>query len=406
MKKRTILLSVVAIAAAAGIAFGIKTRYLLPSDQQLSVPVDTRYVITYSTGRDAKENSQINYLDTNAKSLSSDIIDGVTAKYCFQANDQDTEVFTHDQIYFSDRSPLKNEEMTSTYNIATIKGTDQLLRSGHNNTLNLNYKLVSGGSSPKVDNGATFFNLLVLYNKNSLYNIPTLPDSCIAVHPSTGDFYILCAEDTGKSYFEFFYQSLIYDQKTGEFISSSQKLPLSTFIKQYGHRDGVYELGQTVAIHNSIYQIIKVGESHSGIYLLEISIDSNNHKLTYKNAYPVNLKSDDRLNCFTATTVEDNIIRYYSPVHPTKIISFDTNTKNISYTSLQLGRSEQNLEQEVPSIRECNNKVYILQTQMDDNKYSISQIKRDGTIKPVISGTLPESQLGSSWHISNFYCME
>ena len=81
-------------------------------------------------------------------------------------------------------------------------------------------------------------------------------------------------------------------------------------------------------------------------------------------------------------------------------------SKDFTYTPLQLNRSKSDLEQEMPYIRECNNKVYILQTQMDDNKYSISQIKRDGTIKPVISGTLPESHLGSSWHISDFYCME
>lgn len=406
MNKRKLLLPAVAVVAIAGIALGIKTHYLLPSDKQLSVPKDTRYVITYSTGRDAKENSQINYLDGAAQPLGSDVIDGVTCKQCFQWNNQSADVFTHDQIYFSGRPLLNNEEMTEIYDVATMSGSDQVLHSGRVATLDLTYKLLSGGYTPKFDDGATLFNLLTLYNNEKLYNVPTLPDSCIAVHQPTGNLYILCSEDTGEKHFEFFYQSLVYNQKNDAFTSSSHKLNLSSFIKQYGHHDGVYEFGQTAAVRNSIYQIVKVGESHSDMYLLEISINPKTHRLTYERAYPLRLKSTDRLTCFTTTTVKNGIITYYPSVHPMDIISFDTQTKEFTYTPLQLGRSEQDLEQELPSIRECNGKVYILQTRMDDNKYSISQIQSNGTINTIVSGTFPESRLGSDWRLSDFYCME
>lgn len=405
MKKRTILLFAVAIAAAAGIVLVIKTRYLLPSDQQLSVPADTRYVITYSTGRDAKENSQINYLDTNAKSLGSDIIDGVTDMLCFQQTDGITETFTLDNIYFEGRNVLKNEELQSTYAIATTDGTDQVLRSGDLNKFDLHWKLVSAGSMPELKN-LGYFSLLILYNNDNVYNVPVRDDSCIAADQKSGILYHLSAEDSGKKAYEFFYQTIAYDKSSDNFTVTDHKLNLSAFLKKHADLHGIYSLGQTVISQDSLYQIIGVGESNQKSYMMEFAIDRDKQELVYQNAYSMKLKSDDRLDCFTTTTVENGIIMYYPPVHPMDIVSFDTKSKDFTYTPLQLNRSESNLEQEMPYIRECNNKIYILQTQMDDNKYSISQIKRDGTINPVISGTLPESQLGSSWHISDFYCME
>ncbi len=405
MKKRTLLLSAVAIAAAAGIALGIKTRYLLPSDQQLSVPADTRYVITYSTGRDAKENSQINYLDKNAQLLSNDMIDGVTDMLCFQQTDGMTEAFTLDNIYFEGKNVLKNEELQSTYAIATTDGTDQVLRSGDLNKFDLHWKLVSAGSMPELKN-LGYFSLLILYNNDNVYNVPVRDDSCIAADQKSGILYHLSAEDTGKQSYEFFYQTIAYDKPSDKFTVTDHKLDLSAFLKDHADRHGIYSFGQTVISQDSLYQIIEVGESKQKTYLLEFAVDRDEQELVYQSAYPMKLKSDDRIDCFTTTTVEDGVITYYPPVHPMDIVSFDTNKKTFTYTPLALNRTESDLEQEMPYIRECSGTVYLLETRIQEQQYQISELHADGTRSILVKGTLPKSRLGSSCGISDFYCME
>lgn len=376
----------------------VYTRWLNKKNQfSFDIPAETKYIITYTSGRDVKEESILNCMDQNGVLLKQLSLGSVTDLNCIEdTNGDHINLFTHERIYFDDEKILENKEMETIYNFASNSGNDTVYSSGYVAKLGMFYKQVPHGLAYKIKEYG-FFDLLVLYNENQVYNVRIAEGGSIAIDNETGNIYHFYGDEGD----EIGVEKIFFDVDKNMFMSQSEKVDISVFFHDKQLSSDVYLISKTLIVDSTIYQVINYGENNEKVYIMEYSFDKNT--IQYDNAYEIDLDGG-YLELNTMTSLTDDYIRYYSEVYPDKIITFYYKDKTVTYAPFMDAGEEEGVN---PFLkRELHGNSYVLKSDTDHSRYDIYCIGEDNNFECVVHGKLPDSVFYKNFWIADFYIIQ
>lgn len=335
MKKKFLLILIALVICTASI-FGIYrgVQNNRAAHFTFSIPEDAKYVLVNSSGRDSKEISIVHYLDQDGKLIEQRTLDKITCLSCIEQDPvtQERNFFTHEAIYFEDGSVLPNEEMENLYHFSSDHGLDAVYYSGYVEQLGLFCKQIPHGLAYKISEYGSF-DLLVLYNKEHLYNLRIRPNGCIAVDQETGVIYNFNVDTENHILCD----KIVFDVESGNSIQTEAVLSLEEFFSKNPDIESLGYVSKPLVLGSSIYlladfEMEREEENLNSIgkiphfYLLEFQLDRTADKMEYIDAYPLDFE-EGYLGNSTPTTYADGTISYYSTIMPSMILTFDTDTK-------------------------------------------------------------------------------
>ena len=193
---------------------------------------------------------------------------------------------------------MKNNEVLDIYNFATDDGLDNVYQSGKIDKLNMNYKVATHGLSYSHEE-LGFFDLFILYDDKDVTTIRIPSVTEVAVDQEEVMFYAHDDRKTEELYpidaspEHFCYEVFRYDEETGLFDSTYEKLDLSDLLKTMDLGDINYYdvvIGPGLIDQGVLYQFFSFGdvsetEEISGkyeTYLCEIELGSFGQDMSLK----------------------------------------------------------------------------------------------------------------------------
>lgn len=412
MKKKILLLLLALVLCAASI-FGIyrTVQNNRAAHFTFSIPEDTKYVLVNSSGRDSKEISIVHYLDQDGKLIEQRTVDKIACPSCIEQDPltQERNFFTHESIYFEDGSILANEEMENLYHFSSDHGLDAVYYSGYVEQLGLFCKQIPHGLAYKISEYGTF-DLLVLYNKDHLYNLRIRPNGCIAVDQETGVIYNFNADTENHILCD----KIVFDVESGNSTQTETVLSLEEFFSKNSDIESLCYVSKPLILGSSIYLLadfeMKQEEESTDIvgkiphfYLLEFQLDRTADKMEYLDAYPIAFE-EGYLGDSTPTTYTDGTIAYYSTIVPSMILTFDTNTKELNRYPFLDSTTDPYSDPFVVYVGKED--VYLFRMDPEQEQYSIYKVLPDFTFEHIVDGDLPSTHTLTTTWITNFYVIE
>lgn len=370
------------------------------SSDEFKIPKNTKYTLIYSTGENQKEKSQISYLDKNGKEIDKNIVNNVINKNGMEYNPVSNiyNVFTHDEVYFDDKKQknIINKEMKTTYKFATEDGHDEVYTSGYLEKINMIYKHIPHGLA-YAEKELGHFDIITLYNDQKIYNIKVTESGSVVSNQETATLYNFTGEDSNTISFD----KIVYEKEKDDFSVTKGKIDITELINESKLDGKTFFLGKTLSLNDKLYQVMHFGEEDLETYLVEYSIDFKKNNIKYQNNYPLDLKKGETISIDTVATINKDEIKYYSPIKPNKIITFNLDKRIFYYTIFADTKVP---EGENPfHVKEIDGNIFVLETDIENNLFKIYEIDKKDSFKKIIHSELPNIKLFIDWWLSDFH---
>lgn len=389
------------ITISLGLVFILAFLYFDNSSlEEFKIADNARYILIYTTGENQKEKSQINYLDKNGEEINKSLVSNVVGKNGIEYHPISNiySLFTHDEIYFDDKKQknIVNEEMETIYKFATEDGLDEVYTSGYLENINMVYKHIPHGLAYAREE-LGHFDLITLYNEQKVYNIRITESGSVTSNQETATVYNFTGEEGSNISFD----KIVYEENNDSFSVTKGDIDITEFIIEEGIGRQTFFLGKTLSLDDKLYQIIHFGEGATATYLMEYSIDFKDNTIQYENNYPLDLNKGETISIDTVATINKDEIKYYSPINPNKIITFDLDKKLFHHTIF--GDTGVHGGENQFHIKEIEGKIFALETDIENNSFIIYEIDTKDSFKKIIENKLPEAKQFIDMWLTDFH---
>ena len=376
MKKRIALLSLIVVLCAGAII-----AFKLMGDSTFTVPEDSKAAIAFTTGRRVlSERAKVCFYDKNGRLLKQEKYKASLSDGCisFEPESGDYNLFTHENIYFSNGKNIHNEEMDDLYSFASYRGWDDVYKSGYIKKWNMFYKHIPHGLSYE-HRELGYFDLITLYNESGITNIRVTKSGRIASDDKEPALYNLVEYENSIAY-----EKIL--QKDSEFIVREGTLDIGEFFDaiEFDRTNGVFYLINALWSDGFLYVTLGVGEGElSDKYVLCFSKKGSDIEYQYSTLVDfknMNIPS----GCLDNDTVvidNKNTIEYYTAGYPFGMISYDKDSRSFEfYPYFEADMSDEDIG---CYVKQIEGKVFALIADYTDGNYTIYQKTQNKEFKKI-----------------------
>ena len=371
MKKHMALVTLIVVLCGCAIV-----AFKFMGDSSFKMPEKYKIAIAFTTGRRvAAERAKVCFYDKNGDLLKQEKYKATLCDNCisFEPETGDYNLFTHENVYFSNGRSIHNDEMDSIYKFASYKGWDDVYESGYMKKWKMFYKHIPHGLSYEHKE-LGYFDILTLYNEHEINNIRVKKSGIMVSDDNETAIYNLVENGNRIAYEKI-------SRKNSKFFIKEGNIDIKGFEKT----EGGYYLINAVWSDNNLYVLMGTGEGeNTDKYIL--CFEKNGDDIEYKYSSFVNFESMNiSSNCLTSDTVAvdtGKTIEYYTESFVLGMISYDKNEHTFEFYPY-FQSDKRDIEDITCEVKVIENKVFILIADYNANSYTIYQKTQSSELEKI-----------------------
>lgn len=371
MKKHMALVTLIVVLCGCAIV-----AFKFMGDSSFKMPEKYKIAIAFTTGRRfAAERAKVCFYDKNGDLLKQEKYKATLCDNCisFEPETGDYNLFTHENVYFSNGRSIYNDEMDSIYKFASYKGWDDVYESGYMKKWKMFYKHIPHGLSYEHKE-LGYFDILTLYNGHEINNIRVKKSGIMVSDDNETAIYNLVENGNRIAYEKI-------SRKNSKFFIKEGNIDIKGFEKT----EGGYYLINAVWSDNNLYVLMGTGEGeNTDKYIL--CFEKNGDDIEYKYSSFVNFESMNiSSNCLTSDTVAvdtGKTIEYYTESFVLGMISYDKNEHTFEFYPY-FQSDKRDIEDITCEVKVIENKVFILIADYNANSYTIYQKTQSSELEKI-----------------------